>query len=77
MTSLTFLLDWQCCSKSEVVSLGALSSSVLCAVLNYLKEKITVSFIKWERVLKNLTLYAAQDEVKQLSGPNVRGLVAC
>lgn len=77
MTSLTFLLDWQCCSKSEVVSLGALSSSVLCAVLNYLQEKITVSFIKWERVLKNLTLYAAQDEVKQLSGPNVRGLVAC
>lgn len=38
MTSLTFLFYWQWCSERSCL-LGLLSSSVLCALLNYLREK--------------------------------------
>lgn len=76
MTSLTFLFYWQWCSQGQVVSVGALSSFVLCSVFNYSGEKITVSFIKREPMLKYFTLYATQEEVKQLQNQMFHGLVA-
>lgn len=65
MTSLTFLLYWQWCSKREPVSSGALSTLVPCAVFNYLGETITVVY-KVRAHVENSPLYAILDEVPQL-----------
>jgi len=76
MTPLTFLLYWQWCNKREPVSSGALSSSGLCAVFNYLRGKITV-VCKVRACVENFPLSAILDEVLQLQNPMFHGLVAC
>lgn len=56
MTSLTFLFYWQWCSERSCLLRGFCQVLYLCALLNYLREKITVSLIKWEYMLKTHSL---------------------
>lgn len=76
MTPLTFGLYWQWCSKREPVSSGALSSSGLCAVFNYLRGKITV-VCRVSAHVGNFLLSAILEEVLQLQNQMFHGLVAC